>query len=943
MSKLRSLSFILLMLLFIRGGPAHGEVQSSGQQPRAVQGVLDLTGWDINTNGKVCLDGQWEFYWKTFYTSADFTDIDTNTDPPILTGYFDVPGKWNNYRLNNGTKLTENGYATYRLIVKHGPTTDELAVKIPELYSAYRMYINGRLIAHNGIPGTSKATTVPQFLPVVKNICSNEPVNEIIIHVANFHYRYGGVNSCYLGNKERLDDEQFWYAMINGFVIGVLLVISFYYLCLFFFRSIDKANLYFGLLCLVMTFCHLSTQEFLSKFFYDKNIWHINLRIDFITYYLALAISALFLHSLFTNEFNTKVAITITAVSVAFSIPSFFLPVKIISIYIDYTFQVFTLVVFVYFYYVMIRAILNNRYASVLTLAGYTVVVITAFNDGINTSFNLQTPNLVPYGIVVFSFFQAVMLSTKFNHSYKKNKKLSAKLRGNIKKLNKLNKNLEAEVTKRTRKIKKAKEKIEKLNKQKTDFFINLSHEIKTPLTLITNYLEKYIKGNSLTVELKIIKQNIDKLLFDMINFFDVLKVEKGFNIYDHSFLCNVSEILDKKIKLFIPVAQKRHIRITGRIKDNILLQADPVALDRILNNLIDNAIKYNKEAGSIDIILDEDDRSILFTIKDTGTGINENQLSKIFLPYYQISRKKTSIQGIGMGLSIVKHVIDEIGGTIRVHSMIDEGTTFDIILKKIPIKEDVTVMNDFIVSEPIDSIETFMLDAENYDETKKIVFVLDDNTKLLSFIQKMMKDTYNVFFATNGKDALVKIKRIPKPDIIISDIMMDEMDGYQFYEELIKIPKYDLIPFIFLSARSSFDEKIKALHKGAVDYIAKPFLIDVLLAKIHSIIRIQEALKEDNLVKLGSRFYEFLESLQTFNKTEPVDKPYNNSLNGLYYEYGISKREVEVISLLKLGLEHKEIACRLEISVHTVRTYINRIYEKCNVNNKVELLNIFT
>jgi DNA-binding NarL/FixJ family response regulator len=146
----------------------------------------------------------------------------------------------------------------------------------------------------------------------------------------------------------------------------------------------------------------------------------------------------------------------------------------------------------------------------------------------------------------------------------------------------------------------------------------------------------------------------------------------------------------------------------------------------------------------------------------------------------------------------------------------------------------------------------------------------------------------------------------------------------------------YRDIPFLFLTAVNTRPDRLKALNQGAVDYIAKPFRIDELIAKIQSNLRIQEALKKKNVLLLGNQLYRALEDSLHKNQGEPASNVFDNY--SLFVKHGISRQEIEVISLLKLGLLHKQIAARLNISINTVRTYIARIYKKFNVNSPLEL-----
>jgi len=498
-----------------------------------------------------------------------------------------------------------------------------------------------------------------------------------------------------------------------------------------------------------------------------------------------------------------------------------------------------------------------------------------------------------------------------------------------------LKNNLESEVKNRTKELIVAKEEIEKKEQQKTNFFANIAHETRTPLTLITNYLDEFINKNNNFKEIKIIKQNIDKLKNDMINFLDIEKLERGQIFYNHDQIVNFSDILNAKILLFKKAAGKKLIKFLSDIEENVYLKIDPYALDRIINNLLDNAVKYSYEDCKIDVALKTLDNEIVFIVSDTGIGISDEQMKHIFKPYHQISYKKQNIQGIGLGLSIVEKIVNEINGNIKIESKENKGTKFTVFFKKCNVINDYKVRDDFNLLKPNDYIPMNKLKKEIYIKERKTIFIIEDNHDMLSFLQSNLYDDYNIYIAHNGLEALNKIDNIPKPDLIISDIMMDEMDGYEFYDGLSNKSKYDDIPFIFLTAKMSRLEKLNGLKKGAVDYVFKPFLFDELKSKINSLLKLIERQNKKRITNINNKISKLLQE-ENFLNNEGLN------FNIIYNDYKINKTEKEIVALLIKGLEYKEICSRLNLSLGAVRKKIHIIYKKFKVQNKIELVNIF-
>ncbi|HOJ64646.1 MAG TPA: ATP-binding protein [Spirochaetota bacterium] len=368
-------------------------------------------------------------------------------------------------------------------------------------------------------------------------------------------------------------------------------------------------------------------------------------------------------------------------------------------------------------------------------------------------------------------------------------------------------------------------------------YFMNIAHELKTPLTVISNYLDKYLKEYGSNKDIEIIKNNIESLKKDMIDFLDFGKIERGQPFYNHNQTINFSEILKNKIVLFTVSANQKNIAINKNIEENIYIKIDPFAVDRILNNLFDNAIKYNKENGIIDVNLEVKNNKVFFTISDTGIGISEKKMKNLFNPFTQVlDGSKNS--GVGLGLFIIKKIIDDIKGEIKVESRLNKGTKFTIILP-LAKKEILTIKEN----------------SNEIIEKNNTILIVEDNEDLLNYLYISLKDYFNIEKAKNGLEAINKLNNI-KPDLIISDIMMPELNGFEFFERVNSQENYRDIPFIFLSAISATEYKIRGFESGAVDYIVKPFKIEELFAKINSLLKFKKLkdilYKKDKYATIG-------------------------------------------------------------------------------------------
>jgi DNA-binding NarL/FixJ family response regulator/anti-sigma regulatory factor (Ser/Thr protein kinase) len=418
-----------------------------------------------------------------------------------------------------------------------------------------------------------------------------------------------------------------------------------------------------------------------------------------------------------------------------------------------------------------------------------------------------------------------------------------------------------------------------------------------------------------------------------MINFLDMEKINRGQVFYDHEQVIILSKAVNLKVILFKEIAARENITIKSDVEEFITIKIDPYAIDRIINNLIDNAIRYTNRGGQINVLLKRTNAGIQFIVKDTGIGISKEKQQVLFEPFYQLSHEKRNIQGIGIGLSIVKKIMNQVKGKIDVISEEGIGTTFILSFNAPDHDAQTSVIHNDHYSQPIDTFFSAQLLAEYYNPEKDTVLIVEDNINMLAYIQLSLVNYYNVFYACNGVEALEKLQKMTRPQVIVSDIMMDEMDGYEFFGILQKDEKYCSIPFIFLTVKNTLQEKLEGLGRGAIDFIYKPFSLNELLAKIKTVIKNQQSIREFELSEMEIKLSRFLR--MNFQRKGL------SRLEELCDTYSITQREKDIILLLTKGLEYKEISYQLNISINTLKPYIRKIYKKLQVQNKVELTNL--
>lgn len=477
----------------------------------------------------------------------------------------------------------------------------------------------------------------------------------------------------------------------------------------------------------------------------------------------------------------------------------------------------------------------------------------------------------------------------------------------------------------------------QKAYEEKTNTFINLAHETKTPLTLINNYLNEYIQKNGVekSEELNVLKANIEKLTSDMTNFFDIERLDRGFDIYDHNRVANVSKILSTKIPLFTNLAEKKGIHLVKKVQPDLYIIAHPSAVERIVNNLIENAIKYTEEGGVVTVTLSESGGSVIFRVRDTGIGIPEALHEKIFEPYFQLSVAKKDNDGMGLGLSIVKKIVSSLGGEISMDSKEGRGTEVSVSLIQFLPQEGFNEEPCEMDSSSGLYVFSSSISDEISDPSKPFILIVEDNLSMLSYLVDKLKFRYNVYAAKSGEEALGKLKTITQLELIISDVMMEPMDGFEFCRELYRIEKYEHLPVIFLTAKTTSDDKMLGLSIGAIDYIEKPFLIPQLMQKIDSVL-LSYKKQQVALIRRASK----LLSIEYEQRGKAINESIVSEYASNCKRYGLTSREIEIVNLLITGQPYKIIGDMLSISVNTVAKHISNIFQKVEVSNKVELMN---
>ncbi len=459
--------------------------------------------------------------------------------------------------------------------------------------------------------------------------------------------------------------------------------------------------------------------------------------------------------------------------------------------------------------------------------------------------------------------------------------------------------------------------------KQKIIDYLDFFHEMLNALNVANNSINDYLKNKPIE-DLEKVRTLIHNLTKEIACFIEEERIYIGDDIFNHENVADFSNIVSCVLDIYKPEITRKQIALETLISNGVYVKADPLAIEKIVTNVFENAIKYTYDKGNITVNLKIDKDKNILTIKDNGVGIPESDIKHIFKPYYRL-KTRDDYKGFGFGLTMVKKVIDKIGGEITVKAKLNKGAEFKIIFDSYKLSKGKKALKHILLNDMLPN--KFQQSEDVVVGERDTLLIVEDNYSMQQFLGKELKGRYNMYFAKNGMQALEKLGRLKTlPNMIISDVMMEKMNGIEFKTKLNTINDYKYIPFIFLTAKSSFKDKINALKLGSVDYILKPFNFKELEAKINSIITNNKAQKTVLIKAIGK------------NNTEEFDieQARLEKLETKCKLFDLTKAENQVIELLLLKKRSiKEISRDLFISDHTTKKHITNIYTKMNVSGK--------
>ncbi|KEK10420.1 ethylene receptor [Lysinibacillus sphaericus] len=812
--KLRKIAVIIILFIVFLTGSRILWLQSFTQpdQPYAMKGQMDVRNFDFQQSA-LTLDGEWSFYpsqWLMESHSSNQT-------------YIQVPDGWD--KVFQEGEQSPFGYGSYRLkILVHPDETKTFSIRVPSIRSAAEIYVNDRLIAKSGELGENRAQTVAKNVPFTASFeTKGESEIELIIQVANFQDpRNGGiVRSIKFGQEDVINRETQLSVTMQLLVAVVLVLHAIYSVILYLVGNKDKRLLFFSILTVSIMFYYLlgSDDKLLSFWFpinYDWGFILVHLSMVGIGYSLLQCIEHLLPPHLQLYR-RMYTFFSMVAILLAFTLPIRYL-VSLQAFYIVILGApiVITLIL-------MIGKSIKDIRRNVFILLGLVAFVNSIIWDVM----------LLITGIKIISYpFDLIVtiacLATLWFKDY-------AKVHADTKELA---------------------HKLQETDKIKDEFLASTSHELRNPLHSIINMSKAVLDREAKMLTTKSVNDletvlsvgnRMSLLLNDLL---DVMRLKDNTQKLQLS-MVSVHSIVVGVFDMLRFMIEGKPVQFVLKIPEDFQrVLADENRVIQIVFNLVHNAVKFTNE-GSITISSFTRNGMANIVITDTGIGVDDETMRRIFEPYEQGTISKTMVEGgFGLGLNICKRLIELHGGTLEVQSVVGQGSTFSFTL---PLADESNVQVPLeMVRHGVSSSSgrTTSLQAELEDNRSAEwdhlrILVVDDEPINLRVVETILgNEQYDIVTVTSGIEALECIQSHDW-DLVISDVMMPKMSGYELVRLIRKQFAITDLPVLLLTARSQPQDLEKGFLAGANDYVTKPVDALELRSRVAALIKVKRSIQE--------------------------------------------------------------------------------------------------
>ncbi len=496
---------------------------------------------------------------------------------------------------------------------------------------------------------------------------------------------------------------------------------------------------------------------------------------------------------------------------------------------------------------------------------------------------------------------------------------------------NKAIENQKEQLQNQNHQIREMNKEVQRATQAKLSFFTNISHEFRTPLTLIQAPVNEVLSSQdiekipSVKNNLLLVRQNSDRLLRLINQLMDFRKMDAG-KLKLNISKVNLHQLIEEIYNAFIPLARQKNIDFSFNCPStNRIIHLDVDKIDKVLFNILSNAFKFTPQNGRIRInVSPVDDTKIKIAVADSGPGVPHKKKDKIFKPFYQQDEHRSA--GTGIGLSLSKGFIDLHKGEILVADNTPTGSIFTVILpdnKDLQATNNLKTAPDIFAQPVIDEVKKDTNSDDFFPDTiqpKPTLLIVEDDEQLKSYLLQLLSSDYSIETASNGKAALSLLEK-NQADLVLTDLMMPEMDGTELTGHLKNNIETSHIPVVMLTAKAGMEQKTEGIETGADAYIEKPFDPKYLKVRIKKLIELRKTLRSHYQQNIGN-FY----SPETDHNIPSIDQKFLSKLHSTLEEWHTDpdfsvEKMSEIVGLSRIHLYRKMKA----LTNYTPSEYINK------------------
>lgn len=876
MKKIRIFVILLIFLLLLGAFIINTcDEDRSKSVPTAVKGMLDLRDYDFQ-RGAIELNGEWEFIPDQLVDSTHFEIEESHI--------VQVPSLWAKYEIN-GQNVSRFTMGTYRLKILVNEAEEVLGIKTSNIRMSNTIFINGEIVGSSGKPAEEREY-IQHNIPYTAYFSHDNQEIEILVQVANFDYASGGgiVGAIYLGDQESIAEVQESSLLYDWVTITAFLTMFIYFFGSYIHFKKDIEMLYFSLFCFSAAVYYASHGEKVMLSIMPSMDYEAFERIQMLSSITFGIFLLLYFYYSFKLISNKRMIQILCGIGIFLSLTSV-LPVRLNS-ELQMIYSSYLLVVILFTIYIQLKAIRQRAvgaiYLVLTSIAVFIFFIVATLNVIGNYQLNLLPPILPFFILAMLSLF----ISNRFSDSFLKKEELSNALI--------------------------------RVDQLKDEFLAKTSHEFRTPLHGITaisqSILDKDETMMSIQEREKIslimgIAQRLSHLVNDIL---DHSKLKQGeLKLFITS--VDLYALIHVTTEIFEYMIEK-DVKILNRIPRGQLVLADEERLRQILYNLIDNAVKYT-EVGTILIESTTLEGKVVINVSDTGIGIPAEDFDSLFDPFQQF---ENSVGGTGLGLSVTKQLVELQGGEISVRSKVGEGTTFSITLPSgEPSERQGNIHSRFYIpkKEPLPFSLPFRLNKGD----KKILIADDDHVNLKVLIDTLEMEPYSIIAVDNGLSVLEEVKNNPDVGLILMDIMMPGMSGYEVTQRLRETYNLSELPVLMLTAAINPEDMIAAFQSGANDFLHKPFVSSELKTRVRNLLLMKES--AETITKMEVAF------LQAQIKPHFIYNVLNTILSLSYTDLDKSRSMITDFATFLRGsfaFENTDGLVTLDKELTLVQSYVN-------------------